>query len=104
MSLSLLPVLQDPSDSHVLQELMWRVKPDVVIELGTNTGGGALWFASILSLMSPTARVITIDPNGVWANICCTFMGSNVCLWHRCRLYMWCCALLCADLLARLGG
>jgi hypothetical protein len=33
---------QDPNDAIVLQEMLWRVKPDVLIELGTNTGGGAL--------------------------------------------------------------
>ena len=57
---------QDPNDALVIQEMLWRVKPDVLIELGTNTGGGALYFASIMSLMSPRGRVITIDPNGMW--------------------------------------
>lgn len=56
---------QDPMDSHILQEMLWKVKPDVVIELGTSSGGGALYFASIMSLISGpggAGRVITIDP------------------------------------------
>lgn len=48
---------------HLLQEMLWKVKPDVLIELGTNTGGGAVYFASIMSLIGK-GRVITIDPNG----------------------------------------
>ena len=58
---------QDPNDAQMIQEMLWRVKPDVLIELGTNTGGGALYFASIMSLMSPHGRVITIDPRGMCA-------------------------------------
>jgi cephalosporin hydroxylase len=44
--------------------LLQLPRPDVVIELGTNAGGGSVFFASILKLLGH-GRVITIDPRHV---------------------------------------
>ena len=41
----------------------------MLIELGTNTGGGALYFASLMHLMGTKGRVITIDPRGAWQGL-----------------------------------
>lgn len=63
------PNQQDPLDSLIIAELIYQEKPDVIIELGTNEGGGALFYASILELSDihsdsqTKKRVITIDPN-----------------------------------------
>lgn len=56
------PQQQDPNDAMMIQELLFAHNVDVVIELGTNGGGGALFFASVMSLYNPAAKVITIDP------------------------------------------
>ncbi|CAF1155922.1 unnamed protein product [Adineta steineri] len=45
----------------VLQQLIWQIKPDLIIDLGTNVGGSALFFASIMSFYSDTGIVLTID-------------------------------------------
>lgn len=52
----------DPNDAFVLQELLWLVKPDLVIELGTNDGGSAFFYAHIMSQYAPHGKVVTLDP------------------------------------------
>ena len=39
---------QDPMDAFAIQDMLWRVKPDLIIEIGTNNGGGAIFYASIM--------------------------------------------------------
>ena len=53
---------QDPSDALALADLLWRVRPELIVELGTNAGGGAFFFAHVARQYSPTARVLTLDP------------------------------------------
>ncbi len=54
------PIIQYPTDLIVLQELIWRLKPDLIIETGTAFGGTAVFYASILEALGK-GRVITID-------------------------------------------
>jgi len=49
-----------PTDAWVYQELIFKTKPDFVIETGTCEGGGSLFFASMLDLVGK-GKVITID-------------------------------------------
>lgn len=49
-----------PLDCWVYQEILFDVRPDVVIECGTSQGGSALFLASICDLLN-NGRVITID-------------------------------------------
>jgi cephalosporin hydroxylase len=51
-----------PFDLWVIQELLFKVQPDFLIETGTAFGGSALFFASIFELIGK-GRVITIDDN-----------------------------------------
>ncbi len=53
--------LQNPLDVWVTLEIMWEVKPDVVVECGTWHGGSAMLWATILEQINPDGRVITID-------------------------------------------
>lgn len=55
-------VLKNPLDLWVYQEIIFEIKPDVIIETGTAYGGSALYFASICDLLSK-GRVVTIDVN-----------------------------------------
>ena len=50
-----------PQDAMVLQQLIWRVKPDLIIDFGTNAGGSALFFASIMSFYSDTGLILSVD-------------------------------------------
>jgi cephalosporin hydroxylase len=45
------PIIQTPEDMVMLQELVWKVRPDVIIECGVAHGGSLVLFASILELL-----------------------------------------------------
>jgi cephalosporin hydroxylase len=45
------PIIQYPQDIVVMQELIWSVKPDLIIETGIAHGGSAVFCASILALL-----------------------------------------------------
>ena len=44
------PIIQYPQDLVALQEIIWEVKPDLIIETGVAHGGSAVFFASLLEL------------------------------------------------------
>ena len=54
------PVIQLPEDMIRIQEVIYRVQPDVVIETGVAHGGSLVYYASILKAMEK-GRVIGID-------------------------------------------
>ena len=54
------PIIQLPEDMVVMQELIYKVSPDVIIETGTAHGGTAVFYASMLELLGK-GRVISID-------------------------------------------
>lgn len=53
---------QDPGDAFAISDLLWRVKPRLLIELGTSGGGSALFWARSMRGYDSYAHVITIDP------------------------------------------
>jgi len=53
-------VFKCPLDAWVYQEMMWELKPDVIIECGTCLGGSALFLATLCDMMNK-GRVVTID-------------------------------------------
>lgn len=44
------PIIQYPQDIVAVQELIWEIKPDLIIETGVAHGGSAVFFASLLEL------------------------------------------------------
>ena len=55
-----LPIIQWPADIMATQEVLWRVKPDVVIETGVARGGSVVFIASILKIMGK-GKVVGVD-------------------------------------------
>jgi cephalosporin hydroxylase len=60
------PVIQYPQDIVAMQELLWRVQPDLVVETGIAHGGSLIFSASMLELNAACggpqdARVVGID-------------------------------------------
>jgi cephalosporin hydroxylase len=45
------PVIQYPQDMVAMQELIWKVKPDLIIETGIAHGGSLILSASMLALL-----------------------------------------------------
>ena len=55
-------VWKNPMDMWVMQELIFEIGPDFIIETGTFKGGSALFYAHILdSLNLEQSKVITVD-------------------------------------------
>ena len=60
------PIIQYPQDIVAMQELIWRIKPDLIIETGIAHGGSLLMSASMLALLDLCDGIessSTIDPN-----------------------------------------
>jgi cephalosporin hydroxylase len=60
------PVIQYPQDIVAMQELLWTVQPDLVVETGIAHGGSLIFSASMLELNAACggpaeARVVGID-------------------------------------------
>lgn len=53
---------QDPSDAFAIADLLWRVRPRLLIELGTSGGGSAVYYARTMLGYDPHAQVLTMDP------------------------------------------
>ncbi|MEI6415713.1 MAG: cephalosporin hydroxylase family protein [Pseudomonadota bacterium] len=45
------PIIQYPQDMVAMQELIWRVRPDLIIETGIAHGGSLVFSASMLALL-----------------------------------------------------
>ena len=56
-----LPIIQYPQDMIAMQELIWQVRPDVIVECGVARGGSIVYYASLLQLLGRGGRVIGID-------------------------------------------
>jgi cephalosporin hydroxylase len=54
------PIIQLPEDIVRIQEVIYRVRPDVIIETGVAHGGSLVYYATLCKAMG-TGRVIGID-------------------------------------------
>jgi len=54
------PIIQLPSDIVMMQELIWKIRPDVIVESGVAHGGSAVLYASMCELLG-RGRVVGVD-------------------------------------------
>ena len=54
------PIIQYPQDMVAMQEIIWKVKPDLIIETGIAHGGSIIFYASLMELIG-NGHVIGID-------------------------------------------
>jgi cephalosporin hydroxylase len=55
------PVIQYPQDLIALQEIVWKLRPDLIIELGIAHGGSLIFQASLLELCGGSGEVVGVD-------------------------------------------
>lgn len=51
------PIIQYPQDMIALQEIIWEVKPDMIIETGIAHGGSLIFSASMLTLLEACEEI-----------------------------------------------
>ncbi|GAB5436929.1 cephalosporin hydroxylase family protein [Falsiruegeria mediterranea] len=59
------PIIQYPQDIVAMQELIWEIKPDLIVEMGIAHGGSLIFSASMLALMDMEEAIQegkTLDP------------------------------------------
>ena len=59
------PIIQYPQDICAMQELVWRVRPDVIVETGIAHGGSLVLSASLLAMLDlcdATEAGVVLDP------------------------------------------
>ena len=59
------PIIQYPQDMMAMQELIWEIKPDLIIETGIAHGGSLIFSASMLALLDMAEAIergTIIDP------------------------------------------
>lgn len=54
------PVIQTPEDLILMQELIFKVQPDVIIETGIAHGGSLIYYASLMELLD-RGKVLGVD-------------------------------------------
>jgi cephalosporin hydroxylase len=54
------PLIQFPQDMIAMQEIIWQVRPDIVIETGIAHGGSLIYYASLLELIGH-GEVLGVD-------------------------------------------
>ena len=60
------PIIQGPQDIVAMQDLIWRVRPDLIIETGIAHGGSLVLSASVLALLDycdAVAAGTALDPS-----------------------------------------
>ena len=60
------PIIQYPQDMVAVQELIWSIKPDLIIETGIAHGGSLVFSASLLALLDMCDAIEAgekLDPN-----------------------------------------
>jgi cephalosporin hydroxylase len=55
------PIIAYPQDMIAMQEIIWDVKPDLIIEAGIAHGGSLVYYASLLELIGGDGIVLGLD-------------------------------------------
>lgn len=54
------PILKNPLDCWIYQEIIWLIQPEILIEIGSYAGGSTMYFSHLFDLLRK-GQVISID-------------------------------------------
>ena len=55
------PIIKYPNDMVIQQEIIWKLKPDLIIETGIAHGGSLIFTASMMKMMDIKGEVVGVD-------------------------------------------
>ncbi len=55
------PIIKYPQDIVIMQELIWKIRPDLIIETGIAHGGSIIFSSSMMELLGNGGKVIAVD-------------------------------------------
>jgi cephalosporin hydroxylase len=55
------PMLKHPIEAVLYPMLFWEQKPGTIFEIGTSSGGSAIYFGDLMKVYGSTCRIITMD-------------------------------------------
>lgn len=56
-----MPIIQYPQDIIAIQEIIWNVKPDLIIETGVARGGSLVFYSSLLEILGNKGKVVGVE-------------------------------------------
>lgn len=56
-----IPAIKSPLDMWLYQQIIWELRPSLVVEFGTNRGGSAVYFSRLLAALGGERHVLTVD-------------------------------------------
>jgi cephalosporin hydroxylase len=59
------PIIQEPQGIQAMQEIIWKVKPDLIIETGIAWGGSLIFSASMLAILEACGEIDKGDVVGI---------------------------------------
>ena len=77
---------QDPLDAFAIADLLWRLRPRLLIELGTSGGGGALFYARVMSAYDADAQVLASPSHSACSTLLFEFSFALDSLMNACTL------------------
>lgn len=54
-------LLKTTEDMIIIEQILWYLRPATIIEIGTYTGGSAIWMADMLRLMEINSHIYSVD-------------------------------------------
>ncbi|MCB1876470.1 MAG: cephalosporin hydroxylase family protein [Chromatiales bacterium] len=72
------PIIQYPQDIVGMQELIWRVRPDLIIETGIARGGSLIFSASMLALLDMADAIENGDHINISGNAKRMVLGIDI--------------------------
>lgn len=58
-----LPMFQNPGDLLAISDLLWRIQPELLVEIGSGYGGSTIFYKGLMRDYNEQAVLVSIDDN-----------------------------------------